>query len=111
MIAKLIVTAGDREECIIRSERALEEFDIDGFHTIIPFHRLMLDDDTFRAGTHTTKYLDQELADDALDAVLHDGRLTRSVATLSTASTISSLIEVDGSSSMSSYGRTAPHLP
>ncbi|ADQ66710.1 acetyl/propionyl-CoA carboxylase, alpha subunit [Halogeometricum borinquense DSM 11551] len=61
MIAKLIVTAGDREECIIRSERALEEFDIDGFHTIIPFHRLMLTDETFRAGEHTTKYLDEEL--------------------------------------------------
>ncbi|MDS0299321.1 acetyl-CoA carboxylase biotin carboxylase subunit [Halogeometricum sp. S1BR25-6] len=61
MIAKLIVTAGDREECLARSERALEEFEIDGFHTIIPFHRLMLTDETFRAGEHTTKYLDEEL--------------------------------------------------
>ncbi|MDS0294602.1 acetyl-CoA carboxylase biotin carboxylase subunit [Halogeometricum luteum] len=61
MIAKLIVTAGDREECLARSERALEEFQIDGFHTIIPFHRLMLTDETFRAGEHTTKYLDEEL--------------------------------------------------
>ncbi|SFR61274.1 acetyl-CoA carboxylase biotin carboxylase subunit [Halogeometricum limi] len=61
MIAKLIVTAGDREECLARSERALEEFVVEGFHTIIPFHRLMLTDEKFRAGEHTTKYLDEEL--------------------------------------------------
>jgi acetyl-CoA/propionyl-CoA carboxylase biotin carboxyl carrier protein len=61
MIAKLIVTASDREECITRSERALAEFEIEGFHTIIPFHRLMLTDEKFCAGEHTTKYLDEEL--------------------------------------------------
>ncbi|SDM42461.1 acetyl-CoA/propionyl-CoA carboxylase, biotin carboxylase, biotin carboxyl carrier protein [Halogranum gelatinilyticum] len=61
MIAKLIVTAGDRDECITRSERALAEFEVEGFHTIIPFHRLMLTDEKFCAGEHTTKYLDEEL--------------------------------------------------
>ncbi len=61
MIAKLIVTASDREECLSRSERALAEYEIDGFHTIIPFHRLMLTDETFSAGEHTTNYLDEVL--------------------------------------------------
>ena len=61
MIAKLIVDAGDREECLARSERALSEFEIRGLETIIPFHRLMVTDGTFRAGEHTTKYLDEEL--------------------------------------------------
>jgi acetyl-CoA/propionyl-CoA carboxylase biotin carboxyl carrier protein len=61
MIAKLIVTASDREECLARSERALAEYEIDGIETIIPFHRLMLTDETFRAGEHTTKYLDEVL--------------------------------------------------
>ena len=61
MIAKLIVDAGDREECLTRSERALSEFEIRGLETIIPFHRLMITDGTFRAGEHTTKYLDEEL--------------------------------------------------
>ena len=61
MIAKLIVDAGDREECLARSERALSEFEIRGLATIIPFHRLMVTDGTFRAGEHTTKYLDEEL--------------------------------------------------
>ena len=61
MIAKLIVDAGDREECLARSERALSEFEIRGLETIVPFHRLMVTDGTFRAGEHTTKYLDEEL--------------------------------------------------
>ncbi|MFB6234384.1 MAG: acetyl-CoA carboxylase biotin carboxylase subunit [Halopenitus sp.] len=66
MIAKLIVWGEDREECIDRSKRALAEYDLEGVVTIIPFHRLMLDDDEFRAGTHTTKYLDEELEQDRL---------------------------------------------
>jgi len=61
MIAKLIVAAGDRTECLARSERALSEFEIEGLATIVPFHRLMLTDGSFRAGEHTTKYLDEEL--------------------------------------------------
>jgi acetyl-CoA/propionyl-CoA carboxylase biotin carboxyl carrier protein len=61
MIAKLIVHASDREECLARAERALREFDIQGFHTVIPFHRLMVTDERFTDGTHTTNYLDEEL--------------------------------------------------
>ena len=61
MIAKLIVAASDREECLTRSERALAEFDIEGIQTIIPFHRLMLTDEAFSNSEHTTKYLDEEL--------------------------------------------------
>ncbi len=66
MIAKLVVHAEDRERCLRRSERALEHFDIEGVHTTIPFHRLMLADERFLAGEHTTKYLDEELDDDAV---------------------------------------------
>ncbi|MFB6156078.1 MAG: acetyl-CoA carboxylase biotin carboxylase subunit [Haloferacaceae archaeon] len=74
MIAKLIVDADDREECLARSERALREFEIEGFHTIIPFHRLMLTDEAFRAGEHTTKYLDETLDPERIDeAVAHWG--------------------------------------
>ncbi|MFB6124040.1 MAG: acetyl-CoA carboxylase biotin carboxylase subunit [Haloferacaceae archaeon] len=67
MIAKLIVTASDREECLARSERALEEFDVEGFHTVIPFHRLMMTDEAFVAGEHTTNYLDEELDPERID--------------------------------------------
>jgi acetyl-CoA/propionyl-CoA carboxylase biotin carboxyl carrier protein len=61
MIAKLIVHAEDRDECIERSKRALREFDIEGVVTIIPFHRMMLRDEEFLIGRHSTKYLDDHL--------------------------------------------------
>ncbi|WP_135534181.1 acetyl-CoA carboxylase biotin carboxylase subunit [Halostella pelagica] len=61
MIAKLIVHGSDRDECIARSLRALREYEIDGVVTIIPFHRLMLTDERFTNGTHTTKYLDEHI--------------------------------------------------
>src|SRR6056297_3082367 len=67
MIAKLIVYASDREECIARSQRALGEYDIEGIPTIIPFHRLMLNDETFVKGLHHTKYLDDELDPERID--------------------------------------------
>jgi len=68
MIAKLIVYGSDREECIARSKRALEEYTIEGVTTIIPFHRLMLTDEKFVAGTHTTDYLDEELDTSRIEA-------------------------------------------
>ncbi len=61
MIAKLIVSGQDRAEALARSERALAEYDIEGIPTVVPFHRLMLSDDRFVAGTHTTRYLDEDL--------------------------------------------------
>ncbi|PSQ59189.1 MAG: carbamoyl phosphate synthase [Halobacteriales archaeon SW_9_67_25] len=67
MIAKLIVHAEDRDRCLRRSERALEHFTVEGVHTTIPFHRLMLTDDRFLSGEHTTKYLDEELDDAAIE--------------------------------------------
>ena len=67
MIAKLIVYGEDREECLARSERALKEYDLEGVVTIIPFHRLMLTDERFVDGTHTTKYLDEELDQDLIE--------------------------------------------
>ncbi|ACV48681.1 MULTISPECIES: acetyl-CoA carboxylase biotin carboxylase subunit [Halomicrobium] len=68
MIAKLIVHAGDREEAIERGKRALGEYDIEGIPTIVPFHRLMLTDDEFVQGMHTTKYLDETLDPERIDA-------------------------------------------
>ena len=68
MVAKLITYGGDREECVARGKRALADYDIRGFPTIIPFHRLMLTDDAFLAGEHTTKYIDETLDHDRIDA-------------------------------------------
>ncbi|MFB6135020.1 MAG: acetyl-CoA carboxylase biotin carboxylase subunit [Halanaeroarchaeum sp.] len=68
MIAKLVVHGEDREEAIARSKRALAEFDVEGIVTVIPFHRLMLTDERFLEGTHTTSYLDDEFDTDRLVA-------------------------------------------
>ena len=58
MIAKVIVTAQSREEAIVRMKRALEEFYIEGIKTTIPFHLKLMDDETFRSGIFTTKFLE-----------------------------------------------------
>ncbi|RLM94912.1 acetyl-CoA carboxylase biotin carboxylase subunit [Haloarcula sp. Atlit-7R] len=96
MIAKLIVAGEDRDHCLDRSRRALDHFTVEGVHTTIPFHRLMLDDDTFRGGTHTTKYLDQELADDALDAAVARWGTDEVGGDAQSASTDEITVEVDG---------------
>lgn len=58
MIAKLIVTAQSRDECIVRMKRALDEFIIEGIKTTIPFHKKIMMDKTFRSGQFTTAFLD-----------------------------------------------------
>ncbi|CAM3969292.1 acetyl/propionyl/methylcrotonyl-CoA carboxylase subunit alpha [Helcobacillus massiliensis] len=47
MLAKLIVTGATRREALERSRRALDEFRIDGLPTVMPFHRLVVDDPDF----------------------------------------------------------------
>lgn len=58
MVAKLITFAPSRNEAIAKMRRALDEFIIEGIHTTIPFHRKMMDNKDFIAGTFDTKYLD-----------------------------------------------------
>ena len=62
MIAKLIVYGRDREGCIRRLRRALEEFVVDGVKTTIPLHRALLDDPEFQKGEYTIKWLEEWLA-------------------------------------------------
>ena len=59
MIAKLIVTAQSREEVIVRMKRALGEFVIEGIKTTIPFHAWLMDNDIFKSGKFTTKFIDE----------------------------------------------------
>jgi acetyl-CoA carboxylase biotin carboxylase subunit len=58
MIAKLIVRAQSREELIVRTKRALQEFVIEGVKTTIPLLIKILDNEQFRAGNFTTRFLD-----------------------------------------------------
>lgn len=47
MLAKLIVTGADREQALQRARRTLAELTIEGMPTVIPFHRVVLDDPAF----------------------------------------------------------------
>jgi acetyl-CoA carboxylase, biotin carboxylase subunit len=58
LVAKLIVHGGDRAEAIVRMERALEFFVIEGIRTSIPLHREILRDPVFRSGKLSTRFLE-----------------------------------------------------
>jgi acetyl-CoA/propionyl-CoA carboxylase biotin carboxyl carrier protein len=47
MLAKLIVTGRDRHQALERSRRALAEFSVDGMPTVLPFHRVIVEDPAF----------------------------------------------------------------
>ena len=58
MIAKLIVTAQSRAECVVRMKRALDEFIIEGVKTTIPFHKKLMNDEKFLSGHFTTNFME-----------------------------------------------------
>ena len=58
MISKLIVVAQTREEAMKKMERALDEYIIEGIKTTIPFHQQLLQDESFRKGDFTTKFME-----------------------------------------------------
>ncbi|GAB08758.1 acyl-CoA carboxylase alpha chain [Gordonia araii NBRC 100433] len=47
MLAKLIVTGETREQALERARRALDEFEVDGLATVIPFHRHIVSNPAF----------------------------------------------------------------
>jgi len=47
LLAKLIVTGATREEALERSRRALDEFEVAGLPTVLPFHRAIVRDPAF----------------------------------------------------------------
>lgn len=49
MLAKLIVTGSTRKQALERSRRALSELIIEGMPTVIPFHRVVLNEPDFAA--------------------------------------------------------------
>ncbi|MGL4969930.1 MAG: acetyl-CoA carboxylase biotin carboxylase subunit [Fusobacteriaceae bacterium] len=59
MIAKIIVHDINRETAIARMKRALQEFIIEGVDTTIPFHLEVLENEKFRAGKTSTKFLEE----------------------------------------------------
>ncbi|MCU0386558.1 MAG: acetyl-CoA carboxylase biotin carboxylase subunit [Flavihumibacter sp.] len=58
MIGKLITVARTRDEAINTMYRALSEYVIEGVKTTIPFHLQLMQNDDFRSGNFTTKFLE-----------------------------------------------------
>jgi pyruvate carboxylase subunit A len=60
MISKLVAWGRDREEAIVRMQRALYEYIIVGVTTNIPFHKAVMENPRFAAGDLSTKFIDRE---------------------------------------------------
>ncbi|WP_227938476.1 acetyl-CoA carboxylase biotin carboxylase subunit [Alkalihalobacillus deserti] len=58
MVAKVITHGATRAEAIAKMKRALEEFEIEGVETTIPFHLRLLNHETFISGDFNTKFLE-----------------------------------------------------
>jgi acetyl/propionyl-CoA carboxylase alpha subunit len=60
LVAKVIVHAGDRPAAIDRLRRALDEVEIAGIQTTLPFHRFVARHDGFRAGDLSIEWVAEE---------------------------------------------------
>lgn len=58
MIGKLITVAQTREEAIAKMHRALSEYVVEGIKTTIPFHLKLMQNEDFRKGNYTTKFME-----------------------------------------------------
>jgi acetyl-CoA carboxylase, biotin carboxylase subunit len=57
LIAKVMVHAGDRSAALRRLRRALDETEIGGIQTTLPFHRFVAQDEAFAAGDVSTGWV------------------------------------------------------
>ncbi len=66
LLAKLIVTGATRQEALERSRRALDEMQIDGMATLIPFHRKVVRDEAFTSEPFTVhnRWIETEFEND-----------------------------------------------
>ena len=66
LLAKLIVTGSSRADALERSRRALDEFEITGLPTVLPFHRKIVRDAAFTASPFSvfTRWIETEFDND-----------------------------------------------
>ena len=61
LIAKVIISAPDREQALSRAQRALEEFKIKGPKNTLEFHKIILQNKKFREGKTNTALVEEVL--------------------------------------------------
>jgi acetyl-CoA/propionyl-CoA carboxylase biotin carboxyl carrier protein len=66
LLAKLIVTGSSREDALERSRRALDEFEVTGLPTVLPFHRKIVRDPAFTSSPFRiyTRWIETEFDND-----------------------------------------------
>ncbi|MFK4761295.1 acetyl/propionyl/methylcrotonyl-CoA carboxylase subunit alpha [Microbacterium sp. ZW T5_45] len=68
LLAKIIVTGKSRDEALERSRRALDEFEVSGLPTVLPFHRKVVRDPAFTAESGEfgvyTRWIETEFVND-----------------------------------------------
>ncbi|RLP79846.1 ATP-grasp domain-containing protein [Mycetocola lacteus] len=68
LIGKIIVTGKTRQEALERSRRALDEFEVAGLPTVLPFHRKIVRDPAFVGADGTfgiyTRWIETEFVND-----------------------------------------------
>ncbi len=67
MISKLTTWGPTREVAIRRMRRALDEYEIAGVATTIPFCRFVMDHNAFTSGAFSTHFVEQHFKADSLD--------------------------------------------
>jgi len=66
LLAKLIVTGSSREDALERSRRALDEFEVAGLPTVLPFHRKIVRDPAFTSSPFSiyTRWIETDFTND-----------------------------------------------
>ena len=80
LVAKIMVHAADRETAIGRLRRALDETEIAGIQTTLPFHRFVARDPSFAAGELSTGWVGERW--DGVSALAEATRVARLAAGL-----------------------------
>ena len=91
MIAKLVAHGRDRAEAIARLQQALDGFVVDGIGNNLVFLNAALANDTFRSGTFSTAFIEEEFAEGYFGPERTDAVVETLVPIIAAAHTIRSL--------------------
>jgi acetyl-CoA/propionyl-CoA carboxylase, biotin carboxylase, biotin carboxyl carrier protein len=96
LLAKLIVTGTTRKDAIEKSKRALGELEITGLPTVIPFHRVILEESAFTSESATDFLIHTRWIETEFDTVIEpwEGSSEESLGTEEFYRTV--VVEVEG---------------
>lgn len=82
LISKLLTWGTTREQAIARMQRALDEYDIEGIKTTIPFHKAVMRSEAFRNGEFDTSFVEEVFHSTYAGKTPHDPELAAIAAAL-----------------------------